>query len=419
MLISFSVGNFLSFKEIQTLNLVADSLKELQGNLHIPFFYNKDERLLKSIALYGHNSHGKTNLIKAFQFFHELIFTSFTQGQLTNRVELEPFQLNTSMQDKPSLFEIIFLIKETKYRYRLTITPSYIVQEELYYSQAKIRENYLFERTGQEIKLSKQWNKDNNNRVEPLIQFTKPHILFLSVLLSQENLTSVSEIGKWLSGNLVIPDNYMLEFKKAQLIYTDPNYTSLILKFISAADLGFTSIFDKLDRLSKSNPLLEKGFLNILFDKEIKNFELYTNHIVFDAGYKEVSKIEFELQKNESAGSIKYFVIVCLLAYAIKHSQLIWVDELDARFHSLLLEMLITSFHDPNINPINSQLIFTTHNTYLLDQKLRRDQMVIVEKNEWGESSIKRAHTVETPVRIGKSLENEYRKGKLGGVSKK
>ncbi|WP_315823504.1 hypothetical protein [Paraflavitalea speifideaquila] len=60
------------------------------------------------------------------------------------------------------------------------------------------------------------------------------------------------------------------------------------------------------------------------------------------------------------------------------------MDELDARFHSLLLEMLIASFHNPEINPINSQLIFTTHNTHLLDQKLRRDQMVIVDKNEWG-----------------------------------
>ena len=81
--------------------------------------------------------------------------------------------------------------------------------------------------------------------------------------------------------------------------------------------------------------------------------------------------------------------------------------------------MLVTSFHNPEINPINSQLIFTTHNTQLLDQKLRRDQMVIVEKNEWGESAIRRAHTTENPVRIGKSLEKEYRKGKLGGDSKK
>jgi len=64
-------------------------------------------------------------------------------------------------------------------------------------------------------------------------------------------------------------------------------------------------------------------------------------------------------------------------------------------------------------------LIFTTHNTILLDNRLRRDQMVIVEKNQSGESILKRAHSAENPVKIGKSLEREYRKGKLGGVSKK
>jgi AAA15 family ATPase/GTPase len=155
------------------------------------------------------------------------------------------------------------------------------------------------------------------------------------------------------------------------------------------------------------------------FDREIRDFELYTSHSVFDATHKVIGKIDFPLLKNESAGTVKYFVIVCLLAYAIRHSQLIWVDELDSRFHSLMLEMLISSFHNPEINPINSQMIFTTHNTHLLENNLRRDQMVIVEKNQWGESRLKRAHTSDSPIRIGKSLEKEYRKGNLGGVSKR
>ncbi len=231
MLITFSVGNYLSFKEIQTLNMAADSLKELPNNLHIPYLYNKDERLLKSIAIYGHNSHGKSNIIKAFQFLHNLIFTSFTKGQIINYIELEPFRLNTSMKDKPSFFEIVFLIKETKYRYKLMATSSYIIEEGLYYSQAKIRENYIFERTGQDIKVSKQWSKENNNKIEGLIQFAKPHILLLSVLLSQENITSISEIGKWLSNNLVIPDIYIQELKKhrvfIQILITQTLFSNL------------------------------------------------------------------------------------------------------------------------------------------------------------------------------------------------
>ena len=63
-------------------------------------------------------------------------------------------------------------------------------------------------------------------------------------------------------------------------------------------------------------------------------------------------------------------------------------------------------------------MIFTTHNTVLLDKKLRRDQMVVIEKNDLGESSLERMHTSKKPIRVGKSVEKEYRKGKLGGVSK-
>lgn len=420
MLISFSVGNFLSFKDVQTLSMEADSLKELPNNLHTPYLYNGEERLLKSVAVYGHNSHGKSNLIRAFQFFHSFIFTSFSKGQLSNEIEgLEPFRLNESMLEKPSFFEIIFLVRNVKYRYRVLATSTVIVNEELHYSQYKIRENYIFERNDQTIKFSKQWSKENNNQEEAMTQFAQPHILLLSVLLSQNKLSVINEIKQWLSNSILVPDNYYGELAKARSIYSDPAYTGLILKFIEAADLGFTTIFDKLDKLNRSKGTIEKAFLNIAFEKEIKEFELYTNHGVYNRDQKLVGNVEFDLLKQESSGSIKYFILVCLLAYSIKNSKLILIDELDARFHSLLLEMLIASFHNSDINPINSQLVFTTHNTHLLDERLRRDQMVVIEKNEWGESKVRRAHSSDAPIKIGKSLEKEYRKGKIGGISKK
>jgi AAA15 family ATPase/GTPase len=418
MLLKFSVGNYLSFKDIQTLSLEADSLKELPGNLHIPYHYSQDERVLKSVAVYGHNSHGKSNLVKAFQFFQSLIFNSFMEGQSRSSIRLERFRLNTEMANKPTFFEIQFLIRETRYTYRLLLTSDEILEEGLYYSQAKIRDNYLFERKEKGIKVSRQWSKDNNNNIESLVNFARPHILFISVLLSQLQVTCVSDIGKWLRDNTIVPDIYMQELSHARRIYSDPDYRSLISKFIEAGDLGFTTIFDKLEKIQKTRAL-EMGLLQIAYEKEIKDFQLYTSHDVFDKAHKYVDRSEFELIKDESAGSIKYFIIVCLLARAIKNSQLIWIDELDARFHGLLFEMLVTIFHNPAINPINAQLIFTTHSTNVLDKKMRRDQIVMIDKNEWGESSISRAHRTDKPIRIDKSLEKEYKKGNLGGISKK
>jgi len=419
MLVKFSIGNFLSFKNIQTLSLIPDGLKDLSENLHIPYLYNHEDRLLKSVAIYGHNSYGKSNFIKSFQFFQKLIFNSFSTGQIKNTIDIQPFLLNTEMLNKPSFFELIFLIKETKYRYTFTLNSKEIIEEELHYSELKVRENYLFKRKGKDIITSKIWNKESDNKLNQAIYFTKSHILFLSVLLSQENIPRVQSISNWLGANLVIPDDYLKELKKARAIYSDPIYKGLILKFIKNADLGFTTIFDKVENLSNSKLTLEKGLLNMWFDKEIKSFDLFTSHGVYNEEQKIVDNIEFELQKNESSGSLKYFILVSLISYAIKNSQLIWVDELDARFDSSLLKMLLQAFHNPKINPMNSQMVFTTHNTVLLDKNLRRDQMVVVEKNEFGESSLLRMHSSKKPIRIGKSIEKEYRQGKIGGVSKK
>src|ERR1700733_13335258 len=101
MLVNFSVTNYLSFREKQTLSLVADSFKELSDNLFIPRGYSDDEKFLKSVAIYGHNSHGKSNLFKAFKYLQELIFSSFTRGQFANDIMIEPFRLNTSMLSEP------------------------------------------------------------------------------------------------------------------------------------------------------------------------------------------------------------------------------------------------------------------------------------------------------------------------------
>ncbi len=419
MILNFSVGNYLSFKNKQTLNLVPDALKELVENLHTPYFYSPDERLLKSVAIYGHNSHGKSNFIKAFEFLREFVFNSFLMGQAQTKIDVTPFLLNTESLKNPSFFEITFLIRETKYRYQVQLSSEGIVREDLFYAEAKIRENYLFERTGQDFKISKNWNRDSGNRIDTVVSFAKPHILLLSVLLSQQNISRVGDISTWFMGNLIIPDDYKHEFKKARAVYSDLEYRSLILRLIDRADLGFTTIFDKIENSQQNGIQLDKGLLNMWYESEIKNFELFTKHNIYDENHLQVDTVEFELQKDESAGSIKYFIIVCLLAYAIKNNQIIWIDELDARFHSDLLEILVKSFHDPKINAINAQMIFTTHNTILMDKNLRRDQMVAITKNEWGESELERLHTSKRPIKTGKSVEKEYRKGNLKGVSKK
>jgi AAA15 family ATPase/GTPase len=421
MLVSFTVGNYLSFKDKQTLDLIPDALKEHINYLHIPYLYSADARLLKSVGIYGHNSHGKSNFLKSYQFFLDFIFTSFSIGRVEEAIKLDNFRLNTVMRNRPSFFEVVFYIRETKYRYGFEVTSERVVSEWLFYAEAGVRENYLFYRGEQETKISKTWSRDSEQRNEQLLLFTKKHNLFLSVLCSQENIPRVKEIEEWLKGNMVICDyGDEKHLKRVAIILSQLKYRSLVSKFIDDADLGFISINERIDSLTNKRITLDKNVLDLWFADELKSYDLFVKHDVYDEHLKKVETVIFDLLKDESAGTVKFVIIACYLAYAIKNGQLILVDELDSQFHVQLLKFIVQIFHDPKNNNAGAQMIFTTHNTVLLsDRILRRDQITFVEKNEFSESRLRKMHTAKQPVRIDAPIEKNYIKGKLGGTSKK
>jgi AAA15 family ATPase/GTPase len=422
MLQSFAVSNYLSFRNKQTLDFVPDPLKEQKEHLHIPYLFDINARLLKSIGVYGHNSHGKSNFIKSYAFFQDFIFNSFAFGKSEETIQIDNFRLNTATQNEPSEFEIIFFLRNTKYRYGFSITTERVVSEWLYYSEFKIRENYLFHREGQEIKISNVWNKENGNKIDQLFAFTKKHQLLLSVLLFQDSILRIDEIGKWFKSNIIISDiNDEEHLKKAIIFLSQPDYRSIINKFISKADLGFTTIDEKIDSISKNKLSLEKHFLNFLFTHEIQNYEIYTQHKVYNPDCsKVVDTISFELLKSESSGTIKYLILTSYLAYAIKEGLLILIDEIDSKFHPLLFQLIIKIYNSSKVNTLGSQMIFSTHSTILLANKiLRRDQLVTINKNEFGESTISKMHNSNKPIRIDASIEKDFFKGEYGGISKK
>lgn len=421
MLISFSIGNYLSFKEKQTLDLSPESLKEHTDYLHIPYFYDIDARLLKAAGLFGHNSHGKSNFIKAYQFFLDFIFSSFAIGRAEESITVDNFRLSTTTVKEPSYFETVFYLREKKYRYGFKITSEKVKEEWLYYSEAKVRENYLFVRVDQDFKLSKIWSKESEGKVDQSLFFTKPTNLLLSVLISQGSIPKVNEIAKWFRGNIIISDiANEAHLKRALIILSHNKFRSTINKFIEKADLGFVTIIEKIDSHIKNKLSLDREFIELMFSLELERFELYSKHDIYDELHQKVNTILFEMLKSESSGTIKYLILVSYLSYAIKQGQLILVDEIDSKFHALLLKFLLRTYLSNKINTAGSQMIFTTHSTFLLGKNiLRRDQAVIIEKNKYGESSVKKMHGARKPLRVDTQVEKEYIKGNLGGVSEK
>ncbi|MBS1572182.1 MAG: ATP-binding protein [Bacteroidetes bacterium] len=419
MLIRFKVKNYLSFKDEVELDLTAEALKEKKDYTHCAYLYNPKLNLVKSAAVFGHNAYGKSNIIKAYSFFRKFILTSFTFGKITQEIDVEPFLLNTSTTDSPSFFEATFIVHNTKYRYAFEVNNERIISEELHYADGAVRENLLFIRAHQEIReISKLWNKQAENRIEQAKLFSKPQSLFLSVLLAQDSIPRINKIAEWFRGNIILNENYGLTTSNAANIYSKEEYRTAILRFLDNSDLGFTSIFSKVANYISSGKLT-KETADFLFGIEMSNFDLFTQHNVYDAEYSFIRQVEFNLLKNESSGTIKYFILACHLAYAIKNSQLILIDELDASLSTQLLVFLLETYHNNKNNVTGSQMIFVVHNTVLLNKKLRRDQIWFIDKNKYGESTIHKGHTVENPIRIDKSIEQDFRDGKTKGTSKK
>lgn len=420
MLISFTVENFLSFSHRQSIDFTPEPLKEHQDYLHIPYLYDSNLRLLKSIAMYGHNSHGKSNFIKAYDFFRKTIFTSFVFGKTEGYIDVDYFKLSPAHKSKSTFFESVFVLRDIKYRYSFELLDGKVIEESLWYAEAKTRENYLFERVQDEIKLSKTWCKESDKIAQSTI-FTKSHNLFLSVLFSQENIPRIQHVSNWFRGNLIFSESFgKNHLEKAVMILTQVEYRSTIQKFIENADIGFKTIAEKIDSYSTNKLKLDKNFLNLLFSHQLESFEIYTEHDIYNEKKEFEGHIYFELLKSESSGSIKFLILACYLTYAIKNGQLILVDEIDSSLHTLLLKTVIHVFNSKQINVLGSQMIFTLHNTALLSNKIfRRDQIYLVDKDKYGESTFQKLHTNKNPVRKDSPLEKNYLEGGMGGISKK
>ncbi len=417
MIAKFTVGNYLSFKGLCSINLEPVASKDSSENIYTSPIENSI-RLLKSVSIYGSNSAGKSNFLKAFSFMKNWAINSFNDANRISEIPITPYLLKKDDDKKNSLFEVIFYTGEIKYRYGFELTKDSISQEWLFYAEPKKREQPYFLRTAQEITSNNSWKRTLNIKIDPIIPYVKPKVLFISVL-SQFNIDLGNVVIEWFNRNLIgfdISNNYFIN-KTASLISSQPEYYIALHQLIKNAKLGFTSVQPTIIGKYKGEEMFSADFFDFAFGEEINDYQILTKHNVYDNKNKIIKSIFFDLKKQESSGSQKFFALAGALLNAVKNNQILWIDEFDSKFHPLLFEAIIKFFNSNKFNYKGSQLIFTTHNTHLLKEKiLRRDQVFTIDKSEYGESTINGMHT--SKVRIDASHEKEYFAGKLGGVQK-
>ncbi|MGB3655273.1 MAG: ATP-binding protein [Rivularia sp. (in: cyanobacteria)] len=414
MLIEFSVGNYRSFKEPVTFSMVAANLvakdKELDENN--VFAVDNELKLLKSAAIYGANASGKSNLAKALEFMKSFMVNSSRETQSTDAITVEPFRLSTDTEDKPSYFELVFLMDGKRYRYGFKANQKQIISEWLYYVP-KVRETKLFEREINSFKISKSYEASG------IQKRTRDNALFLSVS-AQFNVGFAENILEFVNHelNIISPSQ-----QDICLIYTidclinDDNKND-ILKLLKKLDLGIDNIQVELrDFTNDTFPNnLPDNMKQITLDlKRANTASIDTMHQKFDENNNYHSIEKFNFKNHESEGTQKLFALSGLLIQTLKEGDVLIIDELDARLHPLITTAIVELFNSKEANPNNAQLIFMTDDTNLLSNKLfRRDQIWFTEKNRYGATDL--YSLAEYKIRNDASFESDYIKGRYGAI---
>ena len=140
------------------------------------------------------------------------------------------------------------------------------------------------------------------------------------------------------------------------------------------------------------------------------------HHYKYDKQYNIAGKEIFPIDM-ESRGTAKLYALMYPIFFVLKVGGLLLVDEIESSLHPLLCERIIRLFNNSTTNPYNAQLIFTTHNTLLMNPKLlRRDQIYFIEKNEYGESNMYSLYDIDLDIRNNFNYMNNYLAGRFGAI---
>lgn len=391
MIIQLTIGNFLSFKEQSTLSLAASALKDIQVSAEDILFNVGDTglTLMKSAVLYGANASGKSNLIKAFEFFKWYITNSFKDIQAGERVNIESFRLNVETADEPSYFEAIFCYEDSQYRYGFETDNMAVHTEWLYQKSNKKRakEVELFYREKNKFGIHPKFSvgKEVVNK-----KMVRANALLLSVAAQFNDPTAVEIMG-WLNDTTIISgSNDEKIWNMAAVQLDDSTMKQRIIEFSRYADLGIDTI-EKVDNT------------------------IISTHTQYDNEGNEVKSVTFPFRKNESEGTIKYFSLAYPIIDALDNGKRLIIDEFDSKMHPLLTCRIIALFNSKKTNPKNAQLLFTTHDTNLLSANIfRRDQVWFTQKDRYGATEL--YSLAEYKVRNDASFEKDYLAGKYGAI---
>ena len=413
MLTKFRFENFKSFKDNAILDLTASKITEYSERL---FFIGK-EKVLPIAAIYGANASGKSSVYQAFEYMSQYVVNSFKFGgdeEASQKSDFEymkptPFLFDTERKDQKSTFEIFFTDTQNEsfksYKYGFSVNSQGVVSE-WFYGKAKTSREYkcIFHRKSyMKLDLSGLPVKYRDN-----IEISLEKEVLIASLGAKLKIPKLKFIRDWFLQNEFADfgdpaESFFLSRMLPQGFIDSKEVQSDVVKFFSAFDNSIKGF--NIEKVVSSDS-----------GKKEEHYMIDAVHSMVDSD--ETSTIPLRL---ESDGTLKMFALYPILQSVLKKGSILFVDELNARLHPLLVRNFVQTFLNFESNPHRAQLVFTTHDTWqLATDILRRDEIWFTEKDKKGVSALYSLADCKnddgTKIRKDEDFEKNYLSGKYNAI---
>lgn len=414
MLIEFAVSNSRSIWERQSLSLTKASGDELAASNTFEPKADKVLPLLRSCAIYGPNAAGKSNLILALNAMQRMVLGSAIHSQRGDPLPVTHFYLNSQAENLPTEFEVTFIAKDVKYQYGFTANAIQVLEEWLFAYPLGRPQRWIGRAWNSEAQRY-EWDKMSalTGQKQLWQESTRANALFLSTAV-QLNCKQLQPVYDWFKKKLKMTNVKGWNPNFTTSLCKETNQRKQVLDFLRAADVDIHDISVEVEKWSSKHvpddipELVKAEILENMKDQEVLNVK--TIHL------NELGKaVAFDFNE-ESDGTRKLYSFAGPWLDSLKSGNVLVIDELHDNLHPKLVQFLVQLFHNPETNPKNAQLIFTTHDTSILNQNVfRRDQIWFCEKDQQQATHLYPL-TDFSPRKGRENLEAAYLTGRYGAL---
>lgn len=415
MLKTFTVENLYSFNQKTIFSMEATNIKEyIETNCFK--LEGRKESILKVNSVHGLNNAGKSNLIQSLFYLKKFLYNGHMNKDLIDRIE--NFKFMISNEKKPIKMELEFFLENTLFRYVLHIKENKICHEALYKKEKK--EINIFIREGEwvSLKFSEKYLKKESLKFIPE-NLKKSENSVLGILGMLESNDVFSKIKNYFENNFIIINavhDHMGLNETSRYLEKNIDNKIKIVNFLKQFCFGINDIYfsakekqltlqeikESLKGMAESTKFPEEIVRDI--EEKIKNesseiqLEITQKEIsitytqdIYDENMQKIKETLVDFFKYSSAGTKNLYGILGGVFQVLDEGGVVIIDEIMGLLHTLVFEEIVNLFNSIKTNPKNAQIIFTGHNAHVISEcNLRRDQIIIVKKDEFGNSYIER-----------------------------